>query len=444
MRLSMTAVISTLVLLGLAGAECSVLSGARAYANPANLTMRGVEDRYFPNLTTQSGNDQWEFSATSPDNAVSIGGGRPWPQNFKYVLKSPSAEKPAWTREQTGNEASPMAIWVHDKGHAIVYLSDATVVALDPAKGTPTISFNIRRTLSNTATEQYAETFRDGPAWGASALWYMMDHESTAYFVVRTWWGQRYAINLDQGTMAALTFAETAAMDAREKEIILTTLKTAADAGPGSGPFDSRARTYGSQMSQLLAAAHQAGRLKITEAVGDLQKIEKWDVGTRKFEAVNCACPSPKDGLIDPSSAEVDPLRQTVQLSLRRLGTEPAREQAVYFHEAKGGVALGGKRTAIVPADGKGDAGAIRPGMTPEEVLAAAGNPDIIKRWCSRKLLRWEYDVLDGAGGSGPATIQVRWNECGRKVEDVQRVQPAVFDHERLRDMDVIRSRFGG
>ena len=133
-----------------------------------------------------------------------------------------------------------------------------------------------------------------------------------------------------------------------------------------------------------------------------------------------------KEGELDANTWETFEVRQHVQLSLRRLGEVPRYFPTTQFRLYAKDF---DRRKPFVPVPSKPrarQAGAVKVGMQPIEVLRLLGAPDFI-------VGTWQYDMDD----QKPYTLLIEWGENNR-VKSVDRKSPAYWQDGDCRDRQIM------
>lgn len=383
-----------------------------ALATPAAAT-----DRFFRDLSVTSPGAYWRLEAKSPDNAD--GQRRPFQRNFTYTLTDTRTQKPAWTRKQTANEASPVAAWVNDEGWAVIRTGWDELMVFEPAAGRQTGSVKILEQFPADESAQYVHQTTAGPMWAQSALWYFADIDGAAHFVVRAWWGRRILVELDTGKVTRDAGPAHDAALAAERADIVATLRRAAEGG--EPPVDPKTGEHQDHelMRDVMTAAHYAGREGVREAIPFLKLLEPWSyVGSWSTVPMFLDKPLP-EGSVDPFSWGEFTLRFKVQTALRRLDATPAGLPATFFSIESHDRAQRDRVEMVLDRPRADRAGRVKPGMSPLEVLEAVNAPDAVVS--VERTRAWEYDMDDAE----PYTLRVVWTtDNPPTVSEVKRLPP--------------------
>ena len=148
-------------------------------------------------------------------------------------------------------------------------------------------------------------------------------------------------------------------------------------------------------------------------------------------------------GEIDPGWYATFTLRQVAQLSLRRLGKTPAQLPATQFNVRYGSYDRGPTYVAKkIDVPRAANAGKIKTGMTPEEVLDLIGEPDFAfwdgspKEYWDKWDKYWEYDM----DAPTPFTLLVHWDTSNvRNVARVEQKTPPLWQDGLTRDRKIFQ-----
>ena len=170
-----------------------------------------------------------------------------------------------------------------------------------------------------------------------------------------------------------------------------------------------------------LFAAYLAGVLRVREAVPALRMLEN---STHSGSSSSGGFGDVPEGRVSPFNYSTYSTRQDVHLALRRLGEVPGAFPCTFFrteHEDYD------KRKPYVRKSVQGtraaNAGKVKPGMSPEEVIDLIDCPDYILR------RGWQYDM----DADAPFTLVLSWTDEGT-VEGVKVVRPAHWQAGTIRD----------
>jgi hypothetical protein len=389
-------------------------------------------DRYFPNREATSPNGRYHLTAKSPDNASTPDHVRAFQAGFVYVLRDTKAGKDLWTRKQPEDkpsvmqadgkpfvlrrwkEYSPVGVHVQDQGWSVLWLGGDDLVAVH-RDGKETGRVNILcDALSKEERKHHVHDTTAGPWWGLRHS-YFTSHQGKSYFVVRTWWGHRAILDLESGRLASDTGTLAKHLEETDRAFVRNTLKAAAK------DYQKWAKCC-NELWAVRMAIYMAGQMHMKECVPSLRSLE--DV---PYSGSSTSAPGdePKEGELDTRYWDSFEVRQVVQLSLRRLGEVPrcfpATQFDLYAKEYD-------RRKPFVPVLGRPraqQAGALRKGMKPIEVLRLIGAPDFVEE-------TWQYDMDE----QKPYTLLVEWGETG--VKSVQRKSPAFWQGGDCRDQQIM------
>jgi hypothetical protein len=392
----------------------------------------GGTDLYFPDLDVRSADGKLRLVARSPDNAK--GENQPFARRFVYKLSEARTGRLVWERKQGKREASPIRLFVHNGGRSIIRTGGDVLLLLD-ARGVVVHRFDIlAEGLPAGDVKRYVRETTAGPLWADYSYWYFFESGGQSYFAFRTWWDRRVVLSLEKARPIRQGAALTKAADAAERAFVLDTLRAGArvarrwaakklpEYSHGEpGPWDG--------VERLFNAVHLAGRMKLKVAAPLLRQLEP----IPSFDTSGSASETVPDGGLFLASSRWDPMRQQVQLALRRLGERPAgypvrevmlkpagSDQEIPYHPPKQ-AAPRANRVRLVNRN-----------LTPRKVVDAIGEPDYKLRpaagdpdadWV------WEYDI----DSEKPYTLRIVW--LGQKALSIKRVEPPTWKDSDTRDL---------
>jgi len=370
-------------------------------------TPASATDRYYPDITISSQSARYKLDAKSPDNQKPEGRQRAFARNFKYTLTYTQNNKILWTYLQKEAEASPVGAWVHDTGWVVVRTGWDDLMAFDPANGTITGKLNILEQFPRDERSKYVHQTTAGPMWSQSSRWSFLEVERKLCFVVRAHWGRRVIMDLASGKAVADPGAATTEQD---RKWALATLREKV-------PIILKDETDHEAIRDVCAAIDMAAKDRIQEAAPLLEEAEKSEyVGSSGGIPVFFGDNKLPDGAIDPFWFSEFTIRHKAQTALRKLGRTPSEAPAISFNPVR----RFDHKSMIRPAPTECRATALpklREGLTPKEVLAAAGGPDASYR--ERHDIAWEYHV----DGKDAHSVRVFWS---------QKVSPVVISIEKV------------
>lgn len=434
---------------------------------------------FYPDCRAVSPNGRFILEARSPHNgAINHRDGTPamgeefafkyreHQRDFRYRLLSGSGSVPpagesaderrpvVWERRQTRGEDSPHDLVVSDEGWSIIRTHGfrPEVIAVSPsgrdvvrvrvldasgklppgwgrdetrADDVPTHQWSARH-LSSTSAGMY---------WTGSSWAYFLDWHDNAYFVWRTYWGDRLVIDLRNSLLledCTQLPALRQAMDEEERRGVLHLL---ADLSPHMSQIedliargfqedgDEKAHLW-EQLASLTAALHLAGVHRIAATIPHL----------RRWEPIDCRSYTTSSTALGRGwSLEVQRFRPILRHSLRLLGEEPRPFPAYGF------VRGDGARLAIPERVGPPHklAAEIKHDMPARQVLELLGAPDHIRQRshpAGQRLFywteEWEYDsCVDGRW----VTWRITWEKKDRKprMSGIGEVSPYWLDTGR-------------
>ena len=401
----------------------------------------GVRDafatnRYHSDKTAESPSKKFKVEAKSPDNAGNENGfSRPFQASFVYTLRDVEKNTVLWTRKQPmgakekyytpPKEGSPVALFVSDAGWTVIRTAWDELVVVDIAGKDRGVVRILEDGFTAEENKEYVQDTTAGPLWSGCSLWYFLDAGKQSLFVVTPWWGRRVVLDLKSGKIIPETpdIAKQAAL--YEKNYVVDELLKYVASTSKVASCDCE------DCWRVKIAAYVAGRDGIKEAIPLLEELQNsayigsmggWGYG-RKFEGEVCEC-----------EYSTFTLRQVTQLALRRLGKTPRQLPATQFDVRYEDYK---KNRPYVPRKIDGpraaNAGKIKTGMTPEEVLDLIDAPDFVgreKRAPGDAI--WEYDM----DAETPFTLLVHWD--GRRVAVVEQIKPARWQDGQVRDWKIV------
>jgi hypothetical protein len=287
--------------------------------------------------------------------------------------------------------------------------------------------------LGHAITRAEATTFARqttaGWGWAGLSHWYFMRIGARPCFVLRTYWGRRVVLGLDDGGPIADEGAARAALDEAERAMVVGELRRAAgwaktlgEAATDDAWWDSMgeaARERIIRLERIRDAAHLAGRHRVHEVTSELQSLEP----IARVRVTSSGGPYPAGMQILRYA-----LRPVVHLSLRRLGVEPAGHPAtrILLHSKDMGerVPLPARASLL---------SSIRSGMPQLDLLKRLGAPDDIPTHLRYEHFEpWDYDV----DGEAPSTVRLHWEGEKAKLGAIERLVPPVWQGD-LRDREL-------
>lgn len=375
-------------------------------------------DRIFPDLKVRSPSKNFELEATSPHNLpgakTQFGLPPRWQSKFEYTLTDLKTNKVLWTRKQ--DEASPVSIHLSDTGWTAIFTGWDELVIVDPSGKDRGLIEILKEGFKDEEDKSHIVHSSAGPIWTPYSLWCFVDLGKSPYFSIRTWWGRRLFIDLEEGKLAESTAELLKATLAVEKKTILArlteaveTLKEWEDSWDKAG-FAERVISYKS-------AVFVAGKEQIKEAIPALEKLQE----SQYLGIVST-------GGIDGDLFFTMTMRQVAQLSLRRLGVTPKSLPANGFGDTD---APDNEKTltkfAEIAKTRVDRIDQVTKEMKLQQVVDLLGAPDFIY-WD-----RWEFD-LDAVE---PFTLILK--QDGTKVIDIEKKKPPLWkENAKERDRQMI------
>jgi hypothetical protein len=369
-------------------------------------------NRYYRDIVAVSPNGQYEVRAESPDNKAKDRNVA-FQDNFVYTFADKKSGKTLWTRKQkmatmtdrdlpsgtftSPEEASPARIYVSDAGWTVIWTGWNELIAVDVKGKDRCLIKLLDQAFTKDENHKYVQQTTAGPMWAQLSLWYFLDVGDRHLFVVRPWWGRSIPVDLVRGKIVEATAEISKAISAAERRFVLAELGKEVAAFKECKKPDEYRPQFDSD-----TAAFLAGQLKIGEAGALLQQLE---------EVAYCGCSAggglslggELEGQVDPHSYHQLGFRQTVQLSLRRLGKTP-KPLPVYFFDVrfkdydKNHLYVPKPLPAATPRHANVEK--VEKGMKAEQVLALIGSPDYVG------YDTWEYDM----DAEKPFTLILKWD----------------------------------
>ena len=387
-------------------------------------------DRFFSDIEATSKSGRYKVTAKSPDNAKEDER-RAFQASFTYRCTDTKTGKLLWTRKQPMSEpehigappelinsfpeeGSPSAIYVSDKGDAVIHTAYDELVVID-VEGNERGKFGILdEGFTKQDREDHVVSTTAGPMWAGRSLWYFTESGGRQLFVVRTWWGKRLIVNLHDAKAVRPDKAIHNAIATSEKAYVLHILDSVLD------DKAELCKDCGTS-HDASNAAYLAGALGIREAIPALRKLEK-DPSINS--SVSGDYLDDITGMVSPHNYRTFGTRQNAHLSLRRLGETPGAFPCTEF-DVEHRVFEKQKPYVRKPVPGARHTHTekIKKGMTPEQVINFLDCPDYIHRD------DWQYDM----DTKKPYTFTIEWTE-DRKVKKTGIARPALWEEGLSRD----------
>ena len=378
-------------------------------------------DVFYADGRAVSENGRYQVQARSPDNKFGLWR-KPFADNFTYTLTDRHARKTLWTRNQGEQEGSSAALYVDNDGWVAIATGWNNLIFVGPDgrdRGTVNI---LQDAFTETERRQYVHDTTAGPMWEGYSLWYFVRERERRLFVIRPWWGRRVIVDVERGGLVPEDPDSAAACRAHEQAYVLDELKKAVKTRRNWEKEECCEAIW-----PILNAAYLAGRLPVADAAPLLEELQDSAYsGSSTFGGLGFG--ERFEGEVNPHSYETFTLRQVVQLSLRRLGKIPrpfpANQFDVQYENRR-------QNHPYVPqppaAPRESQAGAIRAGMKPEQVLDLLGGPDFVGYGT------WEYDL----DADPPFSLILKWD--ARQVIEIQQKTPALWKDGFIRDEQILR-----
>ncbi|MCC9601927.1 hypothetical protein LOC67_15305 [Stieleria sp. JC731] len=393
-------------------------------------------ERFFRNITATSANRRYVVEAISPDNADG-----PWRRSFqssfKYQLTDRSENLKRWTRKQpvkirngrvqrlSATEGPPVAIHVSNDGWTVVRTADVSgpieIFAID-RDGKETARIELFETLFKEGEDQfnYTSISTAGIRWGSAFChFYFTTLDDAPCFCLRTWWGVRLVINLENGQSVEIGTDADQHLTAIESQWVLQNLARASNWQweQEDDSYKLIQKPLQPSLIEGMRAIQMAGTMKLTRAVPYLEKLQSCPyIGSTTGSSGSY---QPEVGKINPYAYQSLPVRQRAQLSLRRIGVLPSHHQStkVFLERQEYWCP-----TDPLPHPRESKIDEITQGLTPDTIVSMIGTPDYIH------FRVWEYDI----DGDLPFTLLIEWDEDGAKKID--RLIPAKWSEGHSRD----------
>jgi len=242
-------------------------------------------DRFFRDITVESPSKRYKVEAKSPDN-VGSEWHRPFQSSFVYNCWDSTTAKLLWTRKQAmgkaeplGNdstatyrspeEESPVAMFVSNTGWTVIRNGWDELIAVDLAGHDRARVKLLSEAFTKEENDKYVDQTTAGPRWSGYSLWYSLDVDGQALFIVRPWWGRRVMVNLETGKLIQSTATIIASASAYERNYVLAELAKGVDNRPQWDKEEA-----GKSIWPILNASYLAGRIQVKEAVPFLEKLQ--------------------------------------------------------------------------------------------------------------------------------------------------------------------------
>jgi hypothetical protein len=298
----------------------------------------------------------------------------------------------------------PHDAWVNDEGYVVARTHEWFYAGL--IVFTPKGQVVLRRSYRSMPDEpnpgflegdrkRYVSETSAGPFWARCSIAYFHKDHGRSYWTIRTWWGRRVVIDLENASIVDAKQLDNAL--AREQEVARLTrdLKEnlpALEKMAAQLSDEDRHEVFWPKARPVLTATYHAGRLKAIESAEYLRRLEAIDaVGSM-------------GGRVPWATVQTSSLRQVAKLSLLRMGEEPSGLPHYQFEQRLSG--RDSSKLFDLPVQVTPRAlDQLEVGLTQKEVLARVGAPDFIDN-------DWEYD----SPSPKPAhTVRITWDDLYMK-----------------------------
>jgi len=234
--------------------------------------------------------------------------------DFRYTCTDTQSGKTLWSRVQDEREGSPIQIFVSNAGWTVIRTSGDMLIFVN-VKGKESGQFDLLGAVPKKETDEYVVWTTAGRRWSDRSHWYFVDTDRPL-FVIRCWWDTRIIVDLESGSTVQPDKSMLKILNKSESEYAVDTLKAFVKTNHNQTDCDSGAPVF-----SALTAVHLAGRMKLRAAIPYLRKLENSERvmssggGTGDYK--------PEDDQLNPGESREYTIRQSVHLTLRRLGVVP-------------------------------------------------------------------------------------------------------------------------
>ncbi len=372
-----------------------------------------------PQLLYDSPDATLRLNAGSFDNAP-----RGFPHDYRYELIDVATGKARWRRVQSDSEGAPNQAWVDDSGWVVLSTSRHKLVALDPDDGDVRVELDVLAQFPQDEQRRHVHWTTGGLMWSELSGGWFFDADGSRAFVLRTGWGRRIIVLLDEERIASNdpTLVESA-MEAENEAALAYLHEILADPSPLDDQLVTQAQFDAVRAIVILA---QNG---VEEAIPLFRSLEQYE---KPWNGASVALDKVSLHQSDRVVFWKQYVRFAAQMALRLLGERPAPLQStdafVYHHDHQ--------QTRIDPValttDRDGQVNFVHVGTTLDQLLRTIGPPDDEYRWDFTFV--WEYHV----DADPPYTLRVDLDHRGT-VRSRQIVDPPVW-HDTAEWFELIRS----
>jgi hypothetical protein len=350
---------------------------------------------------------------------------------FTYTLYEEATARAVWRRDAPAKESWASGIFVDDDGRAVLHVGglDGYLIVQNRRGADIGGTGLLGQAITREEAAVYARQTTAGWRWAGLSHWYFTRIGARPCFALRTYWGRRVVLGVDNGEPIADEGAARVALDQAERAMVVAELRRAAgwaktlgEAATDEEWWDSggeAAHERIARVEKIRGAAHLAGCHRVREVISELKSLER----IARVRVTSSGGPYPAGMLILRYA-----LRPVVHLSLRRLRVEPAGHPATRIllnsKDVTDRVPLS-IRASLLPS--------LRSGVPQLEVLERLGAPDDIPTELpSEDFEPWDYDV----DGDAPCTMRLHWVGEKAKLGAIERLVPPIWqDDTRDREL---------
>jgi hypothetical protein len=348
----------------------------------------------YPNIVTTSENGRWRVEIRGRKEGESFRDR----SNFVYrLLDNNQAGRVVWKWRPQGEDGIgdfPHQAWVSDQAWTVVRLHHwfgAGLLVLSPDGNKhmlhPLQSIDKSgREILDDESDVHMGGGSAGPSWEASSIAYFHSFENKPFWSIRTWWGRRILIDLEQGEFIRCISPDHGEwMDVLERSHVLDELTQAV-------PLLQSRLEKSQWLSRTTerrgyAAAFMAGALEIEQAIPWLRQLENNKIvgGSTSESWLNI---------------RFLPFRLIAKISLLKLGREPTWRPNLLLREAQTKCKLQNPKKSYARS-----IDSFRIGLSQRELLESIGAPEFMRP-------TWDYCFV------GPSTksVRVHWHDQHRHL----------------------------
>lgn len=374
----------------------------------------------YPNLTAVSASGEFRVEITGqPEHAYFRD-----QSHFSYRLYRANVLQ--WTWTPNDGEDQPLLLddfpheaWVNDDGWVVVRTHDwffAGLLVLSPLgevifrqyhRG---IFEDEQPGFLDGEPENYMGNTSAGPFWASYSLAYFFQSDGRPCWAIRTWWGFRVIIDLQNGTLVSPSELDSNLLESQELALALASLRDNLPqleaASPPTEDLDCDDDRFWKISRAVRTAAYQAGWLRSEAFVPYLRRLEQTD-----------AVGGHSSGRVDGFRMSELTCRHIATLSLLRLDQQPLWLPHYQFQGNSRSPRQG--ESLELPICGRDwSPEELQPGLTQLETLTRFGAPDFIRD-------DWEYDFFSS---SESYTLRIGWEtpqpNLPPRIEKIEVVAP--------------------